>query len=229
MAIDTHTNVRLVRSWRLLLQSSHNLRCSADRLYSGGRVNSHGDDEGTDEMPNSIRGMWRMRVDPDAHDGMLWLAETCEALDSIEQVLGRLLSLTQGAPDGLVSDESRAALQRELCVIGSSLERIASATPCSDVPIRSGLHSTVVDVGLQSANASPRQVDPPRGAHAQSSFDSIEKPHPDKMHRNVIRLEAGWENVQAAESRPTDVEDVAKVASANPLKSVDEPEDTGLD
>ena len=170
-----------------------------------------------------------MRLDPDAHHGMLWLAETCEALDSIEQVLGRLLSLTQGAPDGLVSDESRAALQRELGVIGSSLERIASATPCSDVPIRSGLHSAVVDVGLKGANYSPCQVEFPRGAYAQSGVDSIENPRPEKMHRTVIRLEAGWENVQAAESRPTDVEDVAKVASANPLKSVDEPEDTGLD
>lgn len=225
MAIDTHTNLRLVRSWRLLVQSSHNLRCSAERLHSGGRIDTHRDDEVSDELPESIRGMWHIGVDSDAHDGMLWLAETCEALDSIEQVLGRLLKLTQGVPEGLVSDESRAMLQNELAVIGSSLERIATATPCSDVPIRTGLRNTVVDIGLQGANSSVRPSPlPKRGCH-NGVTNSRPEDETERMHQTVIRLEAGWENVQAAESRPMDVEGVANAAGGTPLKAVDAGDD----
>jgi flagellin-like hook-associated protein FlgL len=126
MTIDTFTNLRLVRSWGLLEQSSHNLKRSANQLQSGQRINVESDCATGLSFPDSVRSRWRAGLEstPTSVARAESVEAACHALGSLEGVLSHLLRVTQLAVEGEMETSSRVAIEQDLTVIGSCLRRI---------------------------------------------------------------------------------------------------------
>lgn len=126
MTIDTFTNLRLVRSWGLLEQSSDNLKRSAEQLQSGQRIQVESDCATGLAFPDSVRSRWRAGLEPTPTPAECAesIEAACQALGSLEGVLSHLLRVTQLAVEGEMETSSRAAIEQDLTVIGSCLRRI---------------------------------------------------------------------------------------------------------
>ncbi len=126
MTIDMFTNLRLVRSWGLLEQSSNSLRRSAGQLQSGQRIRVESGCNTGLAIPDSVRSRWQINLQavPEADNPIDELKAICEAFTSLEGVLSHLLTITQVAAGGKLEHGARATIEQDLSVIGTCLKRI---------------------------------------------------------------------------------------------------------
>jgi flagellin len=136
------------------------LKSSLQKLASGYRVNSAGDDAAglaiSEAMRAQITGTQRAMMN--AQDGVSFVQTAEGALSEVHSMLNRLTDLSVQAANGILSDEQRAGIQGEADAITSEIDRIAESTNFNGKKILDGsLMSTPLT--LQVGETAPETVD----------------------------------------------------------------------
>src|SRR6476661_4862279 len=130
MAMTINTNIVSLNAQRNLSTSAMSLATSMQRLSSGLRVNSAGDDAAglaiADRMNAQIKGI-NVAI-RNANDGIS-LAQTAEgALQTVTDALQRMRELTVQAQNGSNGTTDRADLDAEYQQLSAEITRIAAQT-----------------------------------------------------------------------------------------------------
>ena len=130
MALTINTNVASLNAQRQLLSSGADLDQASERLSSGRRINSAGDDAAglaiSNRQTSQIRGL--DQAIRNANDGIS-LVQTAEgALDETTNILQRVRELSIQSSNGIYSDSDRSTLNAEVEQLISEIDRIAETT-----------------------------------------------------------------------------------------------------
>jgi flagellin len=143
MALFVNSNIASLAAQRSLLHSQDRLAKSFQRLSSGLRINSAGDDAAglaiSERFTSQIRGL--TQASRNANDAIS-LVQTAEgALQESTNVLQRMRELAVQAASDVNSDQDREALQDEVSQLKAELERIGSTTTFNQQHILDGSFS----------------------------------------------------------------------------------------
>jgi flagellin len=155
MPMTINTNMISLNAQRNLSTSQSSLATSMQRLSSGLRVNSAGDDAAglaiADRMNAQIRGI-NVAI-RNANDGIS-LAQTAEgALSTVTDALQRMRELAVQSLNGSNGASDRANLQAEFLQLQQEIVRIAGQTKFNGTAIiGAGATTTVFQVGANSGD-----------------------------------------------------------------------------
>ena len=235
-------NLMAVNSARHLGDSYGALATSVERLSSGLRINSAKDDAAglaVRELMRSDLAITEQGI-RNAHDGISMLQTFEGAMAVIDDALVRMQQLAEQAATGSYSSGQRAIMQNEFAEMRSEIDRIAGATTFNGIKMldnsaavaihfgkissdnisidgtnitsaSSGLNITGLSVSsVASAKAALTQLD-----SAINTKDTARASFGYKMNRlegtiSVLNIQA--ENLQAAESRVSDVDVATEMA-----------------
>jgi flagellin len=130
MALSVITNTASLNAQNNLSKSSAGLQKSMERLSSGMRINSAGDDAAglqiSNRLTSQIEGL--AVAQRNANDGIS-IAQTAEgAMSATTDILQRMRELALQSANGSNSDADRDALQKELTALQTEITRIAETT-----------------------------------------------------------------------------------------------------
>jgi flagellin len=130
MALSVITNTASLNAQNNLSKSSAGLQKSMERLSSGMRINSAGDDAAglqiSNRLTSQIEGL--AVAQRNANDGIS-IAQTAEgAMSASTDILQRMRELALQSANGSNSSEDRDALQKEVSALQTELTRIADTT-----------------------------------------------------------------------------------------------------
>lgn len=123
-----------------LKKSENRVSRSVERLSSGLKINSAGDDPAgmaiSQKMKSQIRGLGR--ASDNASDGVS-VIETAEgALTEVHSILNRMRELAVQASNDTNTEEDRAAIQAEITSLTDEVDRIAGTTQFNGVTLLDG-------------------------------------------------------------------------------------------
>ncbi len=153
MGLSINTNVMSLNAQRNLGASQNALSKSMQRLSSGLRINSAGDDAAglgiSDRMTSQIRGL--NQAARNANDGIS-LAQTAEgALQESTNILQRMRELAVQSANDTNTDADRKSLQAEVGQLTSELDRIANNTTFNNKKLLDGtLSDAIFHVGANA-------------------------------------------------------------------------------
>jgi len=130
MALMINTNIASINAQRQLSSSGGALDQASERLASGQRINSAGDDAAglaiTNRQTSQINGL--DQAIRNANDGIS-LVQTAEgALDETTNILQRMRELSIQSANGIYSDSDRSTLNAEVEQLQLEIDRIAETT-----------------------------------------------------------------------------------------------------
>ena len=168
MSITVGTNIASLQAQRRLGDATDRLSKSFERLSSGQRINSAGDDAAGLAIADSLRATRMIATIAlrNANDGISSIAIADGALGEISNVLQRLAELAEQSANGVYSTTQRSALQMEFSALGSEVERIAAVTTFNGVSLLSSGNAVTLQVGFDSAETSRIQIASVRGTLA---------------------------------------------------------------
>ncbi|VXC07392.1 Flagellin [Luteimonas sp. 9C] len=239
-----NTNVMSLNAQRNLSASGNDLATSLQRLSSGLRINSAKDDAAglaiAQRMTTQIRGM--DQAARNANDGIS-LAQTAEgALGSIGDNLQRIRELAVQASSGTISDDDRAAIQKEVTQLSAEITRVTDSAEFNGTKLLDGTTTSFsIQVGANSAAENQISIDTvdmsavatavaaidfTDAAAAQTALDTIDDnlkivndgradlgAIQNRFSSVISNLSVGSENLSAARSRIQDA-DFAKESAA---------------
>jgi flagellin len=148
MPLVINTNVSSLNSQRQMMTSGKELDQAMERLSSGKRINSAGDDAAglsiANRFTSQIRGL--DQAVRNANDGISLIQTAEGALDESTNILQRMRELAIQSSNGIYSDTDRATLDAEVQQLVQELDRIAETTSFNGQNILDG---TLGDVDLQ--------------------------------------------------------------------------------
>ncbi|GAA0787669.1 flagellin [Marinobacterium sediminicola] len=148
MALVINSNIASLNAQRQLSSSQNTLDTTMERLASGKRINSAGDDAAglaiSNRMTSQIRGL--DQAVRNANDGISMIQTAEGALSESTNILQRMRELSIQSANGIYSNEDRASLQAEVEQMKSELTRIAETTSFNGQKILDG---TLGEIGLQ--------------------------------------------------------------------------------
>ena len=149
MALTVNTNLSGLTAQNALIRSKSEMDEAMERLATGMRINSGGDDASglsiSTRMESQIRAL-EVGV-KNAADGIS-LVQTAEgALSEITQMLQRMRELAVQASSGIPNAQDRAALDAEVQSLKEEIDRIAENTIFNDNILFDGSFRTVVQTG----------------------------------------------------------------------------------
>lgn len=152
MALYVNTNVSSLNAQRLLTSSSKALDTAYQRLSSGLRINSAGDDAAglqiSNRLTSQINGL--NQSVRNANDGIS-LAQTAEgALEETTSMLQRMRTLSVQSANGSNADEDRVALQQEMSQLSHEINRIADITTFGGRSLLDGSYQGIFQVGADA-------------------------------------------------------------------------------
>lgn len=152
MALYVNTNVSSLNAQRQLTSSSKQLDTAYQRLSSGLRINSAGDDAAglqiSNRLTSQINGL--NQSVRNANDGIS-LAQTAEgALDETTNMLQRMRTLSIQSANGSNADEDRVALQQEMGQLALEINRIAEITTFGGRNLLDGSYQGIFQVGADA-------------------------------------------------------------------------------
>lgn len=150
MGITLGANISALQAQRRLNIATQSLSKTYERLSSGQRINTAGDDAAGLAIADSLRAQTRIAnvAIRNANDGISSLTIADSALGEIGNVLSRLAELAQQSANGVYTPTQRSALSNEFSALGSEIERIAVTTEFNGVKVISAAASTNFQVGL---------------------------------------------------------------------------------
>lgn len=152
MALYVNTNVSSLNAQRHLTSSSKVLDTAYQRLSSGLRINSAGDDAAglqiSNRLTSQINGL--NQSVRNANDGIS-LAQTAEgALQETTNMLQRMRTLSVQSANGSNADEDRVALQQEMGQLAEEINRIADITTFGGRNLLDGTYQGIFQVGADA-------------------------------------------------------------------------------
>ena len=152
MALYVNTNVSSLNAQRQLTSSGKVLDTAYQRLSSGLRINSAGDDAAglqiSNRLTSQINGL--NQSVRNANDGIS-LAQTAEgALEETTSMLQRMRTLSIQSANGSNADEDRVALQQEMGQLSHEINRIADITTFGGRNLLDGSYQGIFQVGADA-------------------------------------------------------------------------------
>jgi flagellin len=148
MPLMINTNVSSINAQRQLMQTGMDLDKASERLASGRRINTAGDDAAglaiSNRQTSQIRGL--DQAIRNANDGISLIQTAEGALDESTNILQRMRELSIQASNGIYSDSDRATLDAEVQQLKAEIDRIAETTSFNGQNILDG---TLGEINLQ--------------------------------------------------------------------------------
>ena len=130
MSLVINTNVSALNAQRQLVSSGNDMQQAMERLSSGRRINSAGDDAAglaiSNRQTSQIRGL--NQAIRNASDGVSLIQTAEGALDETTNIMQRMRELSIQAANGIYSDADRSTLDAEFQQLLDELDRIAETT-----------------------------------------------------------------------------------------------------
>ena len=151
MALRINTNVEAFNAHRQLVGTSDKLGKAMERLSSGYRINRAADDAAglaiTEKLRGQIKGL--EQAQRNAQDAIS-LVQTAEgSLTEVHAMLQRVRELAVQYKNGSLSANDRMAIQSEVNMLGSEIERIGSTAQFNGIPLLNSPQSISFQVGAQ--------------------------------------------------------------------------------
>ena len=153
MPLVINTNVSSLNSQRQMMTSGKELDQAMERLSSGKRINTAGDDAAglsiANRFTSQIRGL--DQAVRNANDGISLIQTAEGALDESTNILQRMRELAIQSSNGIYSDVDRATLDAEVQQLVAELDRIAETTSFNGQKILDGtLGSVELQIGAEA-------------------------------------------------------------------------------
>lgn len=139
-----------------LKRTTSNLNKSYERLSSGLRINSPGDDPAGVALADNLRADTKIAAVAirNANDAISLTAIADSGLEEVGNLLTRMAELATQSANGVYTNAQRSALSTEFLALGSEIERIAKATTFNRISLLSNSSSLTVQVGLDGTTNS---------------------------------------------------------------------------
>ncbi len=130
MGLRIYNNVTALTALRNLGRSSERLGTSIERLSSGLRINTAGDDPAglaiSEKLHNQVLGLQRATLN--AQDGASLLQTAEGALSEVHSILQRMRQLAVQAANDTLTQQDRVEIQREIDQLNEEINRISRTT-----------------------------------------------------------------------------------------------------
>jgi flagellin len=151
MALRINTNVEAFNAHRQLVGTSDKLGKSMERLSSGYRINRAADDAAglaiTEKLRGQIKGL--DQAQRNAQDAIS-LVQTAEgSLTEVHAMLQRVRELAVQFKNGSLSANDKLAIQSEVNMLGSEIERIGSTAEFNGIKLLNSAQTISFQVGAQ--------------------------------------------------------------------------------
>jgi flagellin len=149
MSLRIQHNIEAMNAHRQLIGTSDQLSRSMKRLSSGYRINSAADDAAglaiSEKLRSQIAGL--AQAHRNAQDAVS-LVQTAEgSLQEVHSMLQRVRELAVQYKNGTLSTEDRNAIQSEINMLASEVERIGSSAVFNSISLLSGNITVTFQVG----------------------------------------------------------------------------------
>jgi len=153
MPLMINSNIASLNAQRQLMNSGADLDQASERLASGRRINSAGDDAAglaiANRQTSQIRGL--DQAIRNANDGISLIQTAEGALDETTNILQRMRELSIQSSNGIYSDSDRATLDAEVQQLKAEIDRISETTSFNGQKILDGsLGELSLQVGSQA-------------------------------------------------------------------------------
>jgi len=152
MGLRVNTNVIAIKAQRYLLENGKLLNQALERLASGSRINSAGDDAAglaiSEGLRSQVKGLRRAILN--ANDALGFLSTAEGAMGEQTGIVQRLRELSIQAANGTLSNTDRGFLNNEAQALLEEFQRIASSSEFNGVFLLDGsFTTTTLQVGTQ--------------------------------------------------------------------------------
>ena len=155
MSLYVNTNASSINAQRQLFDVSNKLSTSFERLSSGFRINSAGDDAAglqiSDRLTSQVQGL--NQAVRNANDAISLTQTTEGALAEVTTSLQRIRQLAVQSQSGINSSADRAALQKEVSALKTEISRISTDTQFGGVDLLKGGYSATFLVGANAGQS----------------------------------------------------------------------------
>ena len=145
MALVVNTNVASLVAQNNLVGSRAEMEQAMERLASGKRINSAGDDAAGLSISNRLQAQTRglSQAIRNANDGVS-LADTAEGtMQEVTNMLQRMRELAVQSSNGTYNDADRASLDAEISQLKDEIDRIAETTTFNNKVLVDGSFGTL--------------------------------------------------------------------------------------
>src|SRR5947208_4184216 len=137
MSLRINSNPEALSSHRYLVQTEGKLQKSMERLSSGYRINRAADDAAglaiSEKLQGQITGL--DQAQRNAQDAVS-LVQTAEGnLQEVHSMLGRIRELAVQYKNGSLSTSDQAAIQSEVNMLASEIQRIGSSASFNGISL----------------------------------------------------------------------------------------------
>lgn len=140
MGLRVNTNISSLMAQRSLGSTRQALEKNLQKLSSGSRINSAGDDAAglaiSENLRAQIRGLKQAKRN--AQDGVSLIQVSEGGLNEITNILIRLRELSIQSASDTVGDKERSFTDREFQALKSEMERISISTTFNGTPLLNG-------------------------------------------------------------------------------------------
>lgn len=174
MGLRIATNTTALNAQRQMMQNKRMLDKSLERLASGSRINSAGDDAAglaiSENLKAQIRGFRQAKRN--AMDGVSLIQVSEGGLNEISNILVRLRELAIQAASDTIGDVERQFTDREFQSLKQEIDRIANVTQFNGTPLLNGKSGIFeIQVGIQNNPILDRVVY--NGERSDASLDAL--------------------------------------------------------
>ena len=140
MGLRVNTNVASIMAQRSLGATKHELDKHLQRLSSGSRINSAGDDAAGLAISENLRAQIRgfKQAKRNAQDGVSLIQVSEGGLNEISNILVRLRELSIQSASDTIGDRERSFTDREFQALKSEMDRISASTSFNGTPLLNG-------------------------------------------------------------------------------------------
>ncbi|HTL12617.1 MAG TPA: flagellin [Bdellovibrionota bacterium] len=174
MGLRINTNVTALNAQRRLVGTRLSLDKSLERLASGQRINSAGDDAAglaiSENLKAQVRGFRQAKRN--AMDGISLIQVSEGGLNEISNILIRLRELSIQAASDTIGDTERQFVDREFQSLKQEVDRIANITQFNGTPLLNG-RAGIFEIQVGTGNNPILDRIVYNGERADASLDAL--------------------------------------------------------
>lgn len=153
MGLRINTNISSLMAQRSLNNTRMSLGKNLEKLSSGSRINSAGDDAAglaiSENLRAQIRGLKQAKRN--GQDGISMIQVSEGGLNEVTNILIRLRELAIQAASDTIGDKERSFTDREFQALKSEMDRIAQSTSFNGTPLLNG-RAGIFEVQIGTGN-----------------------------------------------------------------------------
>ncbi|MDP8943536.1 MAG: flagellin FliC, partial [Actinomycetota bacterium] len=151
MSLRIQNNVEAFNAHRRLVDTSHKLSKSMERLASGYRINRAADDAAGLAISEKLRGQIRglAQAQRNANDAVSLVQTGEAALVEVHSMLQRVRELAVQYKNGSLSTADRDAIQSEVNMLASEIERIGADSEFNQIKVLNAAGRVTFQVGAE--------------------------------------------------------------------------------